>query len=563
MSASPPRRRVAVVAGLAAIALGAGLLLPALALLGVDVPGLVGDRAPAAAAGAPHYVEEAMAAGVEHRYEGDYEYFVGGGVAVFDCNADGLPELYIAGGSSPAALFHNNSPTGAPLAFSRLADAATDLPAVTGAYPLDIDGDGQVDLAVLRRGENVLLRGLGDCRFERANERWNFAGGDAWTTAFSARWEDGSTLPTLAVGNYVDEASRYNDRLCHDNEVFRPAAPDGAGYLPPVPLAPGWCALSMLFSDWDRSGRADLRVSNDRHYYSDYSDGQEQLWRIDAGQDPRPYTRDDGWQPVRIWGMGIASADLTGDGFPEYFLSSQGDNKLQSLADGPGQPRYQNVALALGATAHRPFTGGDALPSTAWHAEFQDVNNDGFLDLFIAKGNVEKQPGYAEHDPSNLLLGQADGTFIESAEEAGVLHFDRGRGAALVDLNADGLLDLVEVVRRENVKVWRNVGAGDAGQPQPMGNWLAVQLQQPDANQDAIGAWIEVRAGDRVWSREVTVGGGHGGGQLGPLHFGLGGAGRVELRVIWPDGVVGPWLLAAASQRVTVERGADAVRGEQ
>ena len=72
-----------------------------------------------------------------------------------------------------------------------------------GAYPLDIDGDGRVDLAILRFGSSVLLRGLGDCRFERANERWAFDGGRAWTTAFSATWEGSNTLPTMAVGNYL------------------------------------------------------------------------------------------------------------------------------------------------------------------------------------------------------------------------------------------------------------------------------------------------------------------------------------------------------------------------
>ena len=57
---------------------------------------------------------------------------------------------------------------------------------MTGAYPLDIDGDGRVDLAILRLGENVILRGLGGCRFERANEALGIDGGDGLTTAFSA-----------------------------------------------------------------------------------------------------------------------------------------------------------------------------------------------------------------------------------------------------------------------------------------------------------------------------------------------------------------------------------------
>ena len=60
---------------------------------------------------------------------------------------------------------------------------------MTGAYPLDIDGDGHMDLAVLRQGANRLYRGLGDCRFANAAEAWGVPGGDGWTTAFSATWE--------------------------------------------------------------------------------------------------------------------------------------------------------------------------------------------------------------------------------------------------------------------------------------------------------------------------------------------------------------------------------------
>jgi hypothetical protein len=314
----------------------------------------------------------------------------------------------------------------------------------------------------------------------------------------------------------------------------------------------------MLFSDWDRSGRRDLRVSNDRHYYAVRSEGEEQLWRMEPGAPPRLYTRDEGWQRVRVWGMGIASADLTGDGYPEYYLTSQGDNKLQVLADGPDEPRYLDIALERGATAHRPYAGGDDLPSTAWHAEFDDVNNDGHLDLFVTKGNVEAQLDYAARDPSNLMLGRPDGTFVEAAEEAGIVSYARARGGAVVDLNLDGLLDLVVVNRRENVLVWRNVGTGSAESPAPMGHWLAVQPVQPAPNPDAIGAWIEVRAGDRTRTIEVVVGGGHVGGQLGWVHVGLGEATEAEVRVIWPGGEDGPWQAVSADQFLIIERGAPA-----
>lgn len=255
--------------------------------------------------------------------------------------------------------------------------------------------------------------------------------------------------------------------------------------------------------------------------------------------------------------MGIASRDLTGDGYPEVFITSQGDNKLQTLDGGAAQPSYRDMALRRGVTAQRPFVGGDVLPSTAWHPEFEDVNNDGFVDLFVTKGNVEAQPDYATRDPSNLLLGQADGTFVEGSEEAGIVGFDRARGAALVDLNLDGMLDLVVVNRRQNATLWRNVGRGDAERPAPMGKWIAVRLQQPAPNVDAIGAWTEVRVDGRTVVREVTVGGGHAGGKIGWVHTGLGQVGEAQVRVQWPDGEIGPWMTVLAEELVTIERGVD------
>lgn len=528
-------------------------VVPAVGGAALAVSGLSGGGGAPAARPAPTFVDEAASAGIDHRYDGDFSFFVGGGVAVLDCDADGRPDLFLAGGERPAALYRNASPVGGALAFEPIPAPATDLEAVTGAYPLDIDDDGITDLAVLRVGENVLLRGIGDCRFERANEMWGFDGGDAWSTAFSATWEGTARRPTLAVGNYLvlDEEGR-STFSCDDHELHRPEA---NGYVSPGALAPGWCALSMLFSDWDRSGRRDLRISNDRHYYRD---GAEQLWRIAAGEPPRAWSEADGWQTLRIWGMGIASRDLTADGYPEVYLTSQGDNKLQALVDpADGEPRYADIALRRNATAHRPYAGDTTMPSTAWHPEFGDVNNDGFVDLFVSKGNVEAQTDHAARDPSNLLIGQPDGTFVEGAEAAGIVSYDRARGASLVDLNLDGLLDIVVVNRREPIHLWRNLGTGDPDNAEATGRWLALRVEQPPPNRDAIGAWVEVRTGDRVAVVERTVGGGHLSGALGWLHVGIGEASEAEVRVTWPDGTVGPWQALPADTFAVVARDAE------
>jgi hypothetical protein len=496
---------------------------------------------------APAFVDEAAAAGVRHAYDGEFSFFVGGGVAAFDCSTDGLPDLYFAGGAEPAALYRNRSSAGGSLAFEQVSDPATDLDAVTGAYPIDIDGDRLTDLVVLRVGENVILRGLGDCRFERANEALGLDGGEDWTVGFSATWEASAALPTLAFGNYlVPGDNPEGTTTCADSQLIRPRT-GGSTYADPLPLRPGLCALSMLFSDWDRSGRRDLRVSNDRHYDAD---AEEQLWRIAAGEPPRRYTRADGWARLQLFGMGIASQDVTGDGYPEVYLTSQGDNKLQTLADGPARPVYEDIALRRGATAHRPFTGDESKPSTAWNPAFADVNNDGFSDLYVTKGNVEGQTDHAMLDPSNLLIGQPDGSFVEGAIEAGIVDFGRARGAAVVDLNGDGLLDIVTVVRREPVRLWRNLGV-----PAPA-HWLGVVLDHEGPNHDAIGAWLAVRIGQRTIEREVTIGGGHASGTLGPIHVGLGRADRAQVRVTWPDGEVGPWLDVGADRIVRIRRGA-------
>ncbi|HEX6222296.1 MAG TPA: VCBS repeat-containing protein, partial [Acidimicrobiia bacterium] len=341
------------------------------------------DRGPAdQVAGPPLFEEVTEYAGVDHVYDGGFQFFVGGGVAVFDCNDDRMPDLFVAGGTNESGLYVNDGEIGGKITLSRMLPADTGLPGVTGAYPIDVDSDGLTDLAVLRVGENVMLRGTGDCRFERGNETWGIDGGEHWTVAFSARWEDGPTRPTLAFGNYLRLGDSGERDECEDHFLSRP---DGDRYFGPESLSPGYCALSILFSDWNRSGRADLRMTNDRHYYTD---GQEQLWHTD-GASPAQYSSEDGWRSLKIWGMGIASQDLDQDGLPEVFLTSQGDNKLQTLTGGPGQPNYEDIALASGVTAHRPFAGDTLRPSTAWHAEFDDVNNDGFMDLFITKGNVE------------------------------------------------------------------------------------------------------------------------------------------------------------------------------
>lgn len=503
----------------------------------------------------PAMVEEHEAAGVNHVYGGPWEFFVGGGGAAFDCNGDRKPDMLLAGGKNPAQLYVNESPVGGALRFREapldLGKAAT---MVSGAYPLDVDGDGHMDVVLLRVGPNVLLKGGPDCSFTIANRDWKFEGGDEWTTAFSARWEEGHNFPTLAFGNYVDRKAPGTPwGTCHDNFLLRPDAGEQPSYSQPITLAPGYCALSMMFTDWNKSGEPALRITNDRQYYRG---GEEQLWKVPPEKPPAAYSKADGWRHVVIWGMGIAEADLDADGVPEYALTSMGDTKLQKLDEeaDAGSPVYRDIAFERSATAHRPYAGGDLKPSTGWHSEFADFNNDSLLDLFIAKGNVEAMGDFAQYDPDNLLLGQWDGRFAEGGGEAGIGLKTKGRGALVADFNLDGNLDLAVINRSQPTSLFRNTGGKTGDTTKPMGNWLQIELKQPGGNRMAVGAMINVKIGTRTMNRYVSIGGGHASGHLGWTHLGLGNAERAEIRVKWPDGEWSHPYRVFANQFVIVDR---------
>ncbi len=483
------------------------------------------------------FVNRSAALPLRQSYEGAWNHYVGGGLAVLDCNDDGLPDFYAAGGAAASQLFVNTSTKGGAISFAAAPILA--LKDVTGAYPMDVDGDGILDLVVLQDGPNTLLRGEGQCKFAPAPAQWGFQAGKEWTTSFSATFEAGQSWPTLAFGNYVDETNPKGPfEACDKNYLMRP---EGKAFGARIPLEPGFCALSMLFSDWKRTGTPDLRVSNDRQYY--VRNGREQMWHMTPLAE---YTEAEGWPTMKLWGMGIASRDITGDGLPEVVLTSMGDQTLQINL---GKGVMKNAPYAIGTYSSVPYSGDDGRASTGWHAEFGDINNDGRDDLFIAKGNVEQMPSNAIHDPNNLLIQQADGSFVEKGAVTGVGTTERSRGAAVVDLNKDGLLDLLVVNRRAPLEVWQNTTAG-------AGHWLAVDLRAEGANSRAVGAFVEVKQPDgRIETQEHTVGGGHASGDAGPLHFGIGAADRVQMRVIWPEGGASDW------QEVQVDRVLRATRG--
>ena len=143
-----------------------------------------------------------------------------------------------------------------------------------------------MDLFVLRVGENLLLKGGPDCTFTLANKEWGFDGDAGWTTSFAAEWEKGAEVPDARRSAITSTATRRArpGALARTIRCSARSPATSPTIRSRTPLAPGFCALSMLFTDWNRSGTPSLRVSNDRQYYRG---GEEQMWRIEPGKPPQ------------------------------------------------------------------------------------------------------------------------------------------------------------------------------------------------------------------------------------------------------------------------------------
>ncbi len=401
---------------------------------------------------------------------------------------------------------------------------------------------------------DVVLRGLGGCRFEPATEQLGIDLRPGWTTAFSATWEGSNQLPTLAFGRYLVPGE---DR-CDESWLLRPTA-SGSRYAAPIAL-----------------------VARVLHAV----DAVQRLEPLRAPRPPRlerpPLLHDRRGAALahRPWratdrvhgGRRLASVADLGHGHRQ-----PGPHGRRPPRGVPHEPGRQQAPDARVRRGNSPTTATSRSArrhrATALHRR-RHPPVDGVASGVRRREQRRAQPTCSSRRATSTRRSTRRATTPATcssaarrlvrrsrAEAAGIVSYDRARGAAVVDLNLDGLLDMVIVNRRANVTLWRNVGRGTAARPAPMGHWIDVRLEQPAPNVDAIGAWLDVRAGrahdhtrgDGRWRARER------GARLAP-HRHRHARATAEVRVQWPDGTVGPWMTVPAGERVTIVRGDTAPR---
>jgi hypothetical protein len=483
-----------------------------------------------------------------------------GGIAVFDYDGDGRPDIYFTNGADIPSLEKTS-----PKYWNRLYRNegawkfrdVTEQAGVAGAgYSMgaavgDFDNDGHPDIFVAGVNRNILYRNLGNGHFEDVTAHagiqsgeWAVAAGwfdydrdgrlDLWVVHY-AKW-------SVAEDRYCGDAGRGIRIYCHPkyfsglaNSLYRNR---GDGTFEDVTAKAGLAkfpgrGMSVAFADYDGDGWPDVFVTNDNQpnfLFHNLGNGTFEEVALAAGA----ALRDDG-KPVAS--MGAEFKDYDNDGRPDIFFTA--------LA-GETYPLFRNAGKSnfIDATL-KSRLGPLTLRHSGWGAGLFDFNNDGWKDLFTANSHVNDRVEVFEsavYKEANSVFANTRGVFQDVSAEAGLTLVKAHRGAAFADFDGDGRVDAVVSSLGAPAELWENVS------PEPR-HWLVLRLRGTRSNRDGIGATI--RIGDQYAEMTTTIG--YASSGASGVHFGLDSTAQVpKIEIRWPSGILQTLLDVRADQVLSV-----------
>jgi hypothetical protein len=481
----------------------------------------------------------------------------GTGVAIFDYDNDGWPDIFIVNGTTLEGASAGKAPTN-HLYRNNHDGTFTDVTVKAGLAATgwgqgvcvgDYDNDGWDDLYVTYYGKNRLYHNDRGVFKEVAEDAAVAGSGKAWGSGCAFVDYDRDGRLDLMVANYVDfdlsTAPRPGERAdCVWKGVPVMCGPRG---LPPaknvlyhnlgggrfedvtakahVDKAAGHYSLSVSTFDYDDDGWPDIYVACDSTpsiLYHNNHDGTFTDVAIVAGA----AFNEDGRAQA---GMGSTIADFNGDGKLDIFRTNFSDD-TSTLYRNNGNGTFDDVTFAAGLGLHTQYLG--------WGTMFFDFDNDGWPDLLVVNGHVypevDKQHlGSNFQEPKILYRNNGNGTFTDISAEAGagITTATSARGLAIGDLWNDGQLSAVisNMNARPNLLV---------NQVKSKNHWVGFRTVGSTSNRDSIGARIIVSAGGRAHVDEVRSGSSYSSSSDMRVHFGLGQTNKIDfVEVRWPSGL--------------------------
>ena len=498
----------------------------------------------------------------------------GGGVAVFDYDSDGWPDLFLSQGVlSPVSadmkprdpLFRNIDGTLARNASEHALVADWDFP--QGCSAGDFNGDGFSDIVVAGIGKNCLLQNCGDGTFRNVTREAGMSD-EAWTSSCAFADLNSDSWPDMYEVRYLETDGVFEKECYATDALRRPCPPkdfaaasdriwmgDGDGTFTAlrdtnVPVAAGR-GLGLIVADFDQRPGLDIFIGND---------GTEDFLlmnQLESADSTARFIDEATFRGVSVNGqgrtqasMGITIGDVDCDGELDLFQTNF-HGEANTIYSGLGDGFFND------ATAHAGLYTL-SLGMLGWGTEFLDVDLDGWLDLVVINGHLEDRSRFETpfRMPAQVFRNDGQGRFAKAVVEnpdAWIQEPRLGRSLATLDWNRDGQMDLA--VTSLDSRVALLIGDTDS-----VGSFVLIHLIGVESERDAIGTRVVMEAAGFRQVYQLTAGDGFQASNQRRIHAGLGEARTIDrLTVSWPSGSVQEWEALKVDQEIIVVEGRESV----